>query len=240
MKLENMRAYDYHPAFSTVLMDHWRKFDSFAMQNELTSLKMSHPDANAVRITHSYDAYLRDAKAYLAAFEEMLSICAAEGLRVISCLFNRWHDVKLDCGGIYLEYLIPGLSWAYKENFFAQFLMDVVQAHAGDGRICLWETCNKPYGAYRDFSKEIIENHLYESRWLREMYCYMRQTQAKAPIAISIQDWFGTEELSEMAKCCDVILRSPYYCNAERTAAIFAKAWPEAPMAMYDVLDASK
>ena len=237
--LNALRAYDYHPAFSSVLMDHWRRFDAASMRAELAELRRAHPDANAVRLMHSYDAYLRDPARYLRTFEEMLSICESQQLRVISCLFNRWHDAKLDCGGGYLEYLIPGLSWAYKEGFFAPYLADVCQTHAEDARICLWEICNKPYGAYSDFSGEIIENHLYEKRWLREMYCFVKQTGTSIPIAISAQDWFGPAELAEMADCCDVLLRSPYYMNAERSRAVRAAQWPSAPVSVADILDVS-
>ena len=94
--LNALRAYDYHPAFSSVLMDHWRRFDAASMRAELAELRRAHPDANAVRLMHSYNAYLRDPARYLRIFEEMLSICESQQLRVISCLFNRWHDAKLD------------------------------------------------------------------------------------------------------------------------------------------------
>lgn len=236
---EKMHAYDYHPAFSTVLMDHWRRFDPSAMRAELMDIKQKHPDANAVRLTHSYDAYLRNTKLYISIFEQMLGICVGLDLKVVCCLFNRWHDVQMDCGGIYLEYLIPGLSWAYKENFFMPFLWDICQTYAKDPRICLWESCNKPFGAYRDFSNEIIENHLYEKRWLREMYCYIKQTGTSIPVAISGQDWFREVELKDMADCCDVMLRSPYYANVERSLAIRKVAWDTAPMPVMDIMDAN-
>ena len=67
----------------------------------------------------------------------------------------------------------------------------------------------------------------------------MKQTGTAIPIAISAQDWFGPAELAEMADCCDVLLRSPYYMNAERSRAVRAAQWPSAPVSVADILDVS-
>lgn len=227
MELAEIRAYEYHPVFSTVLMDHWRRFDEAIAAAELKALKKHHPDANAVRIMHSYDAYLRDTDRYMDVYKKLLELCGGLGLGVISCLFNRWHDRALDCGGIYLEHMIPSLSWAYKEGFYAPYLKDVCERFAGDPRIVLWETCNKPYGAYMDFADELVENHLYEKRWLWEIYSYVRKAEVLAPIGISVQDWYGEEELREVAHCCDVLIRSPYYLNPGRTRGVMERSFPD-------------
>lgn len=235
MKPENIIAFDFHPLVSTVLMDHWRRFDEISFRAELAAAKAAHPGANAVRITLSYDAYLRDPREYGKLFEKWLSLCAEQELGVICCLFNRWHDRRLDCGGVYLESMIPGLSWAYKEGFFAPFLADVVQDHEADERIVLWETCNKPYGAYTDFSAEIVENHRYELRWLRELYCFVKQTGTKIPAAVSLREWFGPAELAEMADCCDLFLKSPYYANEEMTEKIKQARWEGSPLPIVEI-----
>lgn len=235
MDLSRVRACDYHPSFSTMLIDHWRRFDEEAIARDLKRAKSFMPDINAVRVTHSYDAYLRDQDAYLNHFEQILDICDRLGLGVISCLFNRWHDKTLDCGGIYLENLIPGISWAFKEGFYMPYLKDVCARHANDERVIIWETCDKPFGAYKDFSTDALDSFMYEKRWLREIYCYVKQTKTQSPVGISVRDWFGERELNEIARCADVFLRSPYYMNPELTRALFKRQFPDAKNTIIDI-----
>ncbi len=238
MRLNDIRARDYHPAFSSVLLDHWMRFDPEETGRALDALAAAHPDCNAVRIHHSYDAYLRDPRAYLARWETLLGLCASRSLGVIAVLFNRWHDRRLDCGGIYLENLVPGLSWAYREGFYAPYLADVCGGHARDGRVVLWETCDKPFGAYADFSLDRCDNYLYESRWLREIYCYVKQLEPSAPAAVSVRPWYDAELMEALELCCDVLVRSPCYMNPEGTEAILTAALPESRLPVLTVREA--
>lgn len=222
MDIQHVIDFDYHPSFSTMLIDHWRRFDANAIKKELICHKCALQNANAVRITHSYDAYLRNPSLYLNRFEQVLSICDSLGLGVISCLFNGWHDINMDCGGIYLEYLIPGFGWSWKEGFYGDFLTALCAKYAHDLRVILWETCNKPYGCFDHFINDDIHNHLYEKRWLREIYCFMKKAEVIQPIGISVREWFPTDLMDEIAYSSDIMLISPYYCNAEKSKRIMA------------------
>ena len=227
MAFSDLCARDYYPGFSTMLLDHWRRFDAECAARELDALLAAHPGTNAVRVHHSYDAWQRDRKAYLASWEALLALCAARGLRVIACLFNRWHHPVLDCGGVYLENLVPGISWAYKEGFYADFLSQVCAGGDHDGIVALWETCDKPFGVHTEpSSDEERDDRMYEERWLRELYCYVSQCGTTAPVAISVRPWYGRRELDALAQCCDVLLRSPCYMDPEATEAVLSAAFP--------------
>ena len=222
MLLENICAYDHAPSFSSVLLDHWRRFDAAETGRALSALISKHPECNSVRIHHSYDAYLRDRDGYLRDWETLLCLCKERGLGVIPVLFNRWHHQRFDCGGIYLENLIPGSSWAYKEGFYAPFLADICARHAHDERIVLWESCDKPFGTWNASAFENGEARLYEARWLREIYCYIKQTGAQAPTGISIRPEPEPSQLSILESCCDVLLFSPFYKAPDKTKALLA------------------
>lgn len=225
MNLTEIRAFDYAPSVSDMLIDHWRRFDIDRIRDELETEADQRENMNAVRIMNSYDAYLRNPKLYMQRFEQVLNVCDSLGLGVICCLFNGWHDQAKDCGGIYLESLIPGFGWAYKENFWVAYLTDMMQEYANDRRILMWETCNKPFGCYRDSVQDDIGEYLYEMRWLREMYCFIKKAEAVSPVLISIREWYPEKLLSDVEHCCDVKAISPYYRNADKTekAIVYAK-----------------
>ena len=56
MEYTNIKAFDYHPAVSTMLIDHWRHADILTIAEDLSNIKRQHPEMNAVRITHSFEA----------------------------------------------------------------------------------------------------------------------------------------------------------------------------------------
>ncbi len=230
MDITNIKAFDYHPSISNMLIDHWRRTDTATMAAELSAILKQHPDRNAVRITHSFEAYQRSPKQYRKQHEERLELCASLGLKVIECLFNRWHDAWFDCGGTYLEQLVPDLSWKYKEGYYEPFLQDVCIDHKDDDRIVLWETCNKPFGVYRSEAEDLIMARYYEKRWLRELYCYIKKCAVPQPVGISFREDYDAETFKHLQKCCDVRILSSYYANPEKTAQLFEADFSGQPM----------
>lgn len=228
--------YDYLPSLSTMLIDHWRRVTQEEIRAELTLLKERHPQMNTVRITHAFEAYQRSPREYVKRYEERLAVCEELGLQVICCLFNRWHDPKLDCGGIYLEHLIPDLNWAYREGFYERFLQDICIDYAQDERIILWETCNKPLGVYLYEKDDPIMAMFYEKRWLRELYCYIKKCDVLQPVGISYREDYSAETLAHLKRCCDTAIRSPYYTNAEKTARIMTADFEKTGMPVLSVL----
>lgn len=236
MNVENIKAYDYLPSISTMLIDHWRRVSQQEIRAELIQLKQQHPEMNAVRIMHAFEAYQRSPKEYCKRYEERLAVCEELGLKVVCCLFNRWHDPKEDCGGTYLEHLIPDLSWAYHEGFYENFVQDVCVSHCEDERIVLWETCNKPLGVYLREEDDPIMARFYEKRWLRELYCYIKKCELPQPVGISYREDYNEETLAHLKRCCDVAICSPYYANPEKTAHILAHSFDETGMPVLKIL----
>ena len=213
-------AFDYHPSASDMLIDHWRHISAAEITAEMEEIKARHPEFNAVRLTHSYEAYQRSPKQYCRRFEELLSVADSLGWQVISCLFNRFHDARRDCGGTYLEQLIPDFSWAYSEGYYERFIQDVCLDHAEDKRILVWETCNKPLGVYRREEDDPIRAILYEKRWLREIYCYLKKCDVPQQVGISFRQDYQNEIIQHLKRCCDILIVSPYYNNKAMTGEI--------------------
>ncbi len=213
MKACEIKAIDYYPSVADMLIDHWRRVSAEEIRSELSALKARRPDCNAIRITHSFEAFQRGPKEYARRFEERLAIADRLGLKVISCLFNRYHDAKRDCGGTYLEQLIPDFSWAYADGYYERFMQEICLAHSEDPRVLIWETCGKPLGVYRQEAEDPILATCYEKRWLRELYCYIKKCEVQQPVGISCRHDYAEETLAYLLRCCDLLILSPYYGN---------------------------
>ena len=105
MDITNIKAFDYHPSISDMLIDHWRRTDTATMAEELSAIQKQHPDRNAVRITHSFEAYQRSPKQYRKLHEERLELCDSLGLKVIECLFNQNAHVLILLKSVRMPYV---------------------------------------------------------------------------------------------------------------------------------------
>ena len=221
MNLTYLHTVDVPLAKDLMLMDHWRRETAADFEEALQRIRRAHPEANAVRILHDFHAWQRNPKAYVQRLEERLCACDKKGFQVIPCLFNRWHDRLMDIGGIYLEQLIPDLSWAYQEGFYQRFLEDVLLPYDGDRRIPLWDLCNKPLGVYpTSAGEDPLMARFYELRWLREMYCFIKKCEVTQPVGISCREDYDKETLERLARCCDVFIRSPYCLRDDKTQSV--------------------
>jgi len=225
-----IRAVDFPLQQDLMLMDHWRHETQSDFEKGLDRILHAHPDANAVRILHDFHAWQRSPRAYVKTWLARLAACEQRGLKVIPCLFNRWHDKEWDMGGIYLEQLIPDLSWAYQEGFYQRFLEDVLLPHENDPRILLWDLCNKPLGVYPTEQEDPLMARFYELRWLREMYCYAKKCLVSQPVGISIREDYDEETLAALCRCCDVFIRSPYFLREDKTAAVMQCSAADKPV----------
>ena len=220
MTTEKIIAVDYPLQQDLMLMDFWRRQTLQDFENTLSRVRSACREANALRVMHDFHAWQRSPRDYVRAWEGMLTACEKQGFLAIPCLFNRWHDVNLDVGGIYLEQLIPDLSWAYQEGFYQRFLEDVMLPYADDTRILLWDACNKPLGVYPTHQDDPLMARFYELRWLRDMYCYAKKCRISQPIALSIREDHDQETLSALSRCCDLYLLSPYLLRPDKTKAV--------------------
>ena len=211
MDYTHVRGFNYQPSYGSTSFENWLYFKPDIVELELRRGKDYFPAFNTVRYWLSRDAYLRDPEKFVMDFEKSLAIADTLGLKVIPCLFNRWHDPDLDCGGIYIDHFLPRYSFVlYRENNLAKYIIDLVSAHVDDDRILLWDICNEPfhYRSVEDVSTE-IENNEYE--WLRDMRDLIRSVDQNKPIGVSIHPLHGMAGLIRIEPLCDVLLIHPYY-----------------------------
>ena len=230
MTTNQIIAVDFPLRQDLMLMDHWRRETLKDFENGLLRIRSMHPEANAVRILHDFHAWQRSPRDYVKTWKSRLAACEEKGLHVIPCLFNRWHDREWDLGGIYLEQLIPDLSWAYQEGFYQRFLEDVLLPHENDPRIPLWDMCNKPLGVYPTQQDDPLMARFYELRWLREMYCYAKKCGVSQGLGISCREDYDEETLKALCRCCDLFLRSPYFLRDDKTQAVMHCTIADMPM----------
>src|SRR5262249_14336479 len=84
-------------------------------------------------------------------FFDAVAGVAEHGLKVMPCLFNHWHDRKLDYGGT---------SAAGDWSAHLDYVRTLVKPLANDHRVLIWDLCNEP--GSRDRNTQ-------EFKWLSEI-----------------------------------------------------------------------
>lgn len=210
MDWSGVRGFNYQPSYGSSGFELWQKFDAETVRLELCRGKQYFPAMNAIRLWLSWDSYLRDPKRFAADFEKALRIADGFRLRVMPCLFNRWHDKALDYGGIYLDHFLPGASWVQKPDMFGPYMEAIVGGHADDGRILAWDLCNEPfsYGCAPETIPDIVKA---EFAWLKGLYDRCKSLGAKAPVTVGIHQGHGLKGLERIGPISDVLSIHPYW-----------------------------
>lgn len=208
-----VRGFNYQPSYGSTSLENWFNFDPHIVELELRRGKDYFPGFNTVRYWLSWDAYMRRPEEFKANFEKSLQIADHLGIRVIPCLFNRWHDHSgYDNGGVYLDNFAVPESWAYYRPKYIEYVKDIVSGHVNDPRILAWDLCNEPfsYDQITDAVKPFIQP---EIDWLTEMYNAIKETGDQTPVGVSIH--MGTN-LDWIRDISDVLMIHPYYiCEKE-------------------------
>lgn len=211
-----IRGFNYQPSRGTTSLENWIYFDSDLVELELRRGKEYFPNFNTVRYWLSWDAYFRDPENYKEKFEKSLAIADHLGIKVIPCLFNRWHDSSgYDNGGVYLENIMLPDCWGYYRDNYREYVTDIVSAHRGDSRILVWDICNEPfsYEQVTDIMRPFIKPEL---EWLTEMYNVIKDIDKITPVGVSIHKGHGREGLERIEPISDVLLIHPYFiCTAD-------------------------
>lgn len=213
-----IRGFNYQPSRGTTSLENWVYFDPELYELELRRGKEYFPGFNTVRYWLSWDAYVRDPKGFKEKFESSLVIAERLDLKVVACLFNRWHDtLGYDNGGVYLENIIFPKAWAYYRSEFNQYVEDIVGAHVRDERILIWDICNEPFSytaPLDDESKSFLPR---EQEWLAESYALVKKHDASTPAGVSMHNAFGPKGLDLVRDISDILLIRPYFICTDET-----------------------
>lgn len=214
MDWTRVRGFNYQPSYGTSGLELWLRFNADTIRSELGQGKALFPRFNTVRWWLSWDAFLRDPHLFAAHFETALSIADELDLLVMPVLFNRWHTMALDYGGIYIDHLLSQ-SVRAKGKMFAPFMRAVVADHADDPRIFAWDLCNEPF-SYLCQIEQIPDIVAAEFRWLESLYQACKQLNAAAPVTVGIHAQHGRQGIEQVEPISDLLSIHPYYTGSDQ------------------------
>jgi hypothetical protein len=210
-----VRGFNYQPSYGSTSFENWMYFKPEIFELELRRGKHYFPRMNTIRLWLSWEAFNRNPAEFCRNIETGLRIADRLLLKVVPILFNRWHDPVLDCGGIYVDHFLPGLSPIYQEGMFNPYLEKVVGEHNMDTRILAWDLCNEPF-SYNRPPDEIPEIENAEFTWLKNTRDACKQLLVEQPIGISIHPGHGRKGIERVEPICDLLMIHPYYIHGDK------------------------
>lgn len=207
-----IKGFNYQPSWGSSGMEIWINFDADCMSRELALGKKYFPGMNAIRLWLSHDAWMRNPKAFEAAFETALAIAQRQSLLVMPVLFNRWHSEVLDYGGIYIDHFLPNSSAVQGIDQTGAFTKAIVGAHATDARIMAWDLCNEPFDYSPNTYPAITKA---EIAWLKKTHGIIKKCGALAPTTVGIHGGEGLYWMREVEPISDILSIHPYWTLAD-------------------------
>ncbi|MDR2374290.1 MAG: cellulase family glycosylhydrolase [Bifidobacteriaceae bacterium] len=206
-----VRGFNYQMSRGTTSLENWLYFDPDLWEVELRRGKEYFPKFNMVRYWLSWDAYFRRPDVFKRSFEQAVAIADRLGIKVMPCLFNRWHDASgYDAGGVYTENIALPEAWGYYRREYRAYVADLAAAHAGDHRIAIWDLCNEPY-SYNELTDRTRPLVQPETEWLTELYQTIKEFDPSTPVGVSIHQHHEREGLEWVTPISDVLLIHPYF-----------------------------
>jgi hypothetical protein len=198
-----LRGFGIVPSWAARIEDAWWFYDGARMREEVALARSVH--ANCIRIWMEFTAWLRDPEKMTAHFMDAVDAVAENGMKVMPCLFNRWHDSQFDYGGTYIENIRP--DWRQP----LEYVKAVVTPLATDDRILAWDLCNEPRAA--DLESEQNQR---EFQWLAAIAATVRGCGALQPILVGTMQ--GESHIRFVAPLVDVLCAHPYQHRPEQLA----------------------
>jgi hypothetical protein len=198
-----LRGLNSIPSWGARIEEAWWSYDPATFRQEMGLVRAIH--GNCVRLWIEFTAWMADPEAVTARFMDAVQACDENGLKVMPCLFNRWHDSAWDYGGTYTEDLVR--DWEPK----LQYVRALVTPLAADPRILCWDLCNEPQAF--DQASEVNQR---EFAFLQAVADTVRDAGAQQPITIGTM---AGSNIELYAPLCDVLCGHPYARSREDLAA---------------------
>jgi hypothetical protein len=195
-----LRGFSIIPSWAARIEDAWWFYDGAKMREEVALAKQVH--ANCIRLWIEFTAWIRDPEKVTANFMDAVAAIAENGMKVMPCLFNRWHDSKFDYGGTYVENLKP--EWTQP----LEYVKALVTPLAKDDRILIWDLCNEPQA--HDLNSDTNKR---EFTWLSDIASTVRACGVQQPVTIGTMNGGN---IDTFAPLMDVLCGHPY--DRERKA----------------------
>lgn len=195
-----LRGFNCIPSWGARIEDAWWFYDAGAMREEMALARSVH--ANAICLWIEFTAWFRDPAAVTKSFLDAVAAIDEHGMKVMPCLFNRWHDAAYDYGGTHIENLVPGLPSQL------EYVRTLVAPLAADPRVFCWNLCNEPRAAadptLRTFGEELCRR---EYQWLMGIAETVKACGARQPLTIGTMNGAN---ITFFAPLVDVLCAHPY------------------------------
>lgn len=210
MDYSKIRGFNYQPSYGSTSFENWEYFNEEIIKCELRRGREYFPRANTIRIWLSLDSFIRNPLRYCESFEKMVSINDKYGFKLIPVLFNRWHCMTLDCGGVYIDNFVKGWNGVSRKDNFTPFLKAIVGGHKDDERVLAWDICNEPF-SYTLPIKQMKTVEKAEYEWLARMHDTCKEAGALQPLGVSIHMFHGRKGMERINPISDLLMIHPYY-----------------------------
>ncbi|MHB8862027.1 MAG: cellulase family glycosylhydrolase [Pirellulaceae bacterium] len=198
-----LRGFSIVPSWGARVEEAWWSYDGARMREEVALARQVH--ANCLRLWIEFSAWMAKPEQVTTNFLDAVAAIDEAGMKVMPCLFNRWHDFSWDYGGTYTEHLYR--NW----QPMVDYVKALVQPLANDPRILVWDLCNEPQA--HDLASEVNQR---EFEWLKTIAAAVRQQGARQPITIGTM---SGGNIDTFAPLCDVVCAHPYSQSQEALVA---------------------
>jgi hypothetical protein len=189
-----LRGFSVVPSWGARIEEAWWNYDGARFREEVGLAKSVH--ANCIRLWIEFTAWMADPDKVTERFLDAVKAVDEQGMKTMPCLFNRWHDLTWDYGGLYNEDFVR--NWKPK----LEYVRCLVKPLAGDPRVLMWDLCNEPnaFNTDEDWSKR-------EVAFFTEVAAAARASGAKQPIMLGTM--YGAN-IELYAPLCDVLCGHSY------------------------------
>jgi hypothetical protein len=199
-----LRGFNVVPSWGARIEEAWWNYDARRFREEVALARTVH--ANCLRLWIEFTAWMADPERITANFLDAVAAIDAAGMKVMPCLFNRWHDAQYDYGGAYLENLRRGWPKAHRD-----YIRALVAPLREDGRVLIWDLCNEPQSG-APWAKEMSDkDRRAEHDWLAAVAQLVRESGARQPITVGTM---MIQNIEPFAEICDVLCAHPYAVDA--------------------------
>ena len=182
-----LRGFGMVPSWGANIVEAWELYEGARFREEVALAKQVH--ANGIRLWFEYAAWKIDPDKMTARFLDAVAGIAENGMKVMPCLFNHWHDKKLDYGGT---------SAAGDWTPHLEYVKSIATALKDDDRVFIWDLCNEP-GAREPNTPEV--------KWLTAIAAQARECGVRQPITIGTM---SGPNIMAFAPIVDVLNGHPY------------------------------
>lgn len=190
-----LRGFNIIPSWGARIEQAWWEYHPDRFREEVAMARKVH--ANCIRLWIEFTAWMADPERIEKHFFDAVAALDAAGIKVMPCLFNRWHDNRWDYGGTYTEDLLRS-DWGPKLDYVRR----LVKPLARDPRVLVWDLCNEPQA----FNTTDPVNAK-EYQFLAAAAAAVRESGAQQPITVGTM--IG-ENIATYAPLCDVLNCHPY------------------------------